>query len=53
MTAEVLNETKELTFAGKVLHQVKENRLEAMVVTILLYSTGLLEKAYVAGAGVC
>lgn len=44
---------KELTFAQKVLTQLKENRVEAMIVTILLYSTGLLEKAYVAGVGVC
>jgi len=44
---------KDLTFAQKVLNQLKENRVEAMIVTILLYSTGLLEKAYVAGVGVC
>jgi len=44
---------KDLTFAQKVLTQLKENRVEAMIVTILLYSTGLLEKAYVAGVGVC
>lgn len=44
---------KDLTFAQKVLAQLKENRVEAMIVTILLYSTGLLEKAYVAGIGVC
>ena len=44
---------KDLTFAQKVLSQLKENRVEAMIVTILLYSTGLLEKAYVAGVGVC
>jgi hypothetical protein len=44
---------KDLTFAQKVLSQLKENRVEAMIVTILLYSTGLLEKVYVAGVGVC
>ena len=44
---------KDLTFAQKILSQLKENRVEAMIVTILLYSTGLLEKAYVAGVGVC
>jgi len=53
MTGEVLEQTKELTFVGKLLHQLRENRVEAMIVTILLYSTGLLEKAVVAGAGVC
>lgn len=49
----VTETVKDLTFVQKVLNQLKENRVEAMIVTILLYSTGLLEKAYVAGAGVC
>ena len=44
---------KDLTFLQKVLSQLRENRVEAMIVTILLYSTGLLEKVYVAGVGVC
>ena len=44
---------KELSLAAKLLKQLKENRVEAMIVTILLYSTGLLEKAFVAGVGVC
>lgn len=37
----------------RILHLVKENRVEAMIVTILLYSTGLLEKAWTYSAGVC
>lgn len=53
MTEATCETVKELTFLGKVAHQIKENRIEAMIVTILLYSTGLLEKAYVAGIGVC
>jgi hypothetical protein len=53
MTLEILEETKELTFIAKLLHQLRENRVEAMIVTILLYSTGMLEKAVVYGAGVC
>ncbi len=53
MTGEVLEQTKELTFIAKLLHQLRENRVEAMIVTILLYSTGMLEKAVVYGAGVC
>lgn len=53
MTGEVLEQTKELTFVGKVVTQLRENRVEAMIVTILLYSTGLLEKAVIAGSGVC
>ena len=38
---------------ARIMHLVKENRIEAMVVTILLYSTGILEKAVVYGQGVC
>lgn len=53
MVGEILNETKEMTFTAKCMHQLKENRVEAMIVTILLYSTGLLEKAVVYGQGVC
>lgn len=44
---------KDLTFATRMLQMVKENRVEAMIVTILLYSTGVLEKAFTYGTGVC
>ena len=44
---------KELSLGAKLIKQLKENRVEAMIVTILLYSTGILEKAYFAGMGVC
>ena len=44
---------KDLTFAARMLQMVKENRVEAMIVTILLYSTGVLEKAVTYGTGVC
>jgi hypothetical protein len=37
----------------RLLTMLKENRLEMMIVTILLYSTGLLESAVTYGAGVC
>ena len=50
---QAVDAVKDLTFAQKLLNQLKENRVEAMIVTILLYSTGLLEKAYFAGVGVC
>lgn len=50
---EVCETAKDLSVGGRVLRQVKENRVEAMIITILLYSTGLLEKAVVYGAGVC
>jgi len=52
----MLDETecvKDLTTTAKVVRAVKENRLEAMIVTILLYSTGVLEKAVIFGTGVC
>ena len=39
--------------SARILQLLKENRIEAMIVTILLYSTGLLERAYVYSAGVC
>lgn len=39
--------------SGRLLHLIKENRIEAMIVTILLYSTGLLEKAVAHASGVC
>jgi hypothetical protein len=49
----VAENAKELSLGAKLLKQLRENRVEAMIVTILLYSTGVLEKAYVAGVGVC
>ncbi len=49
----VAENAKELSLGAKLLKQLRENRVEAMIVTILLYSTGLLEKAFVAGTGVC
>ena len=42
-----------LAQSARVLSLLKENRIEMMVVTILLYSTGLLEKALTYGTGVC
>jgi hypothetical protein len=44
---------KDLTTAGKLTKLAKENRVEAMIVTILLYSTGMLEKAFTYTTGVC
>lgn len=42
-----------LTQSARILSLLRENRIEMMVVTILLYSTGLLEKAVSYGSGVC
>ena len=44
---------KDLTTSARLLNMVKENRVEAMIVTILLYSTGMFDKAITYGAGVC
>ena len=37
----------------RLLTLLKENRIEMMIVTVLLYSTGLLDKAVTYGQGVC
>ena len=42
-----------LTQSARVLSLLRENRVEMMVVTILLYSTGLLDKTYTYSSGVC
>jgi len=42
-----------LTQSARVLSLLRENRIEMMVATILLYSTGLLDKVLVYGSGVC
>ena len=42
-----------LTQSARLLTLLRENRIEMMVITILLYSTGLLDKAFSYGTGVC
>ncbi len=42
-----------LAQSARILTLLKENRIEMMIATILLYSTGLLEKAVTYGTGVC
>jgi hypothetical protein len=53
MTEAIVDNAKELSLVSRLLIQLRENRVEAMIVTILLYSTGALEKAVLYGAGVC
>lgn len=48
-----LDDVKALTTSARLLFLLKEHRIEAMVLTILLYTTGVLDKAIVYGAGVC
>jgi len=43
----------DITTSLRLLNLLKQNRIEMMVVTILLWSTGLLEKAVTYGSGVC
>lgn len=42
-----------LAKSARVLTLLRDNRIELMIVTILLYSTGLLEKAVIHATGVC
>lgn len=53
MTEVIVDNAKEIGLLSKLLTQLKDNRLECMIVTILLYSTGVLDKAVSYGAGVC
>ena len=39
--------------AAKWLQYVKENRVEMLVVSLLLYSVGALDKAITYGTGIC
>ena len=39
--------------SARLVQLIKEHRIEAMVITILLYTTGVLDKAYTYGSGVC
>lgn len=43
----------EANMALKVLHALKENRLEVAVMTLLLYSVGAIDKAVTYGTGLC
>ena len=43
----------EVAKTARMLQLLKEHRIEAMVVTILLYTTGILDRAYTYGSGVC
>jgi hypothetical protein len=46
-------EPQQVTFSLKMFKLLKENRIEMMIATILLYSTGLLEQSLVYAGGVC
>ena len=50
----ILNpEVQDVTTGYKVVQYLKENRMEMMVITLLLYTLGLLDKAQAHVMGVC
>lgn len=46
-------EIQDVTLGARCVKLLKENRLEMMIVTILLYSTGLLDTGIQYAGGVC
>ena len=48
-----LDTLTDVSLPVRLLTLLKQNRIEMMVVTILLYSTGLLNQAVEYGQGVC
>jgi hypothetical protein len=52
-TKQCIDTLGDVTLPVRLLTLLKQNRIEMMVVTILLYSTGLLEQAITYGQGVC
>jgi hypothetical protein len=52
-TTQCIDSVGDVTLPIRLFTLLKQNRIEMMVVTILLYSTGLLEQAVTYGQGVC
>ena len=52
-TTQCLDAVGDVTMPVRLIQLLKDNRIEMMVVTILLYSTGLLNQAYTHAQGVC
>lgn len=53
ITTQCLDSVGDVTMPVRLIQLLKQNRIEMMVVTILLYSTGLLNQAVEYGQGVC
>ena len=53
ITTQCIDTVSDVAMPVRLLNLLKENRIEMMVVTILLYSTGLLNQAVTYGQGVC
>lgn len=52
-TTQCIDTVGDVTLPVRLIHLLKENRIEMMIATILLYSTGLLEQAWTYSQGVC
>ena len=52
-TTQCIDTLTDVSLPVRLLTLLKQNRIEMMVVTILLYSTGLLNQAVEYGQGVC
>lgn len=52
-TTQCIDSIGDVTMPVRLFHLLKENRIEMMIATILLYSTGLLEQAWTYSQGVC
>lgn len=52
-TTQCIDSVSDVTMPIRLLTLLKQNRIEMMVATILLYSTGLLDQAITYGQGVC
>ena len=53
ITTQCIDSVGDVTMPVRLIQLLKDNRIEMMVVTILLYSTGLLNQAVAYGQGVC
>lgn len=52
-TTQCIDTVGDVTLPVRLFQLLKENRIEMMIATILLYSTGLLEQAWTYSQGVC
>jgi len=52
-TTQCLDSVGDVAMPVRLLTLLKDNRIEMMIITVLLYSTGLLDRAITYGQGVC
>ena len=53
ITTQCIDSVGDVTMPIRLIQLLKQNRIELMIATILLYSTGLLNQAVTYGQGVC